>query len=210
MNLEKDLQSQEIANVKKEIFELQQHLIEVESMNSKLKRIQSSLEVDNHDLSEKVQSLESDKKNYNLKFESLENDKLELKEEVKRLVSFENKSKLEIKEALSYQLNQETFSNVDAKKPTEKAEQHFEFDTEELGSGIEFGFLSGGNVDELYENSNVESSNKIVSSHLENHPVTESFVVNENLEICEKQELFKLNQTELVCLFEKLKLEKII
>ncbi|GIY85960.1 GRIP and coiled-coil domain-containing protein 2 [Caerostris darwini] len=238
MNLEKDLQSQEIANVKKEIFELQQHLIEVESMNSKLKTIQNSLEVDNHDLSEKVQSLESDKINYNLKFESLENDKLELKEEVKRLVSclegltdsktgyedallhgatteclsltpvVENKSKLEIKEALSYQLNQETFSNVDAKKPTEKAEHNFEFDSEDLGSGIEFGFLSGGNVDELYENANVESSNKIVSSHFENHPVTESFVVNENLEICEKQELFKLNQTELVCLFEKLKLEK--
>ncbi|GBM29832.1 GRIP and coiled-coil domain-containing protein 2 [Araneus ventricosus] len=205
-----ELQIQGISEIRKENFEPQQHLCNIESTNSKLKQKQHSLEEEVQNLSEKVQLLETEKQEQTVGLEAVLKEKLELKEEVERLMSLlqeltefktgyeyallhgaatesftelsavENTQNIDSKGILNS--TSKLASNLSSDKIDESSGKTVKFEEAESGSGFEFGILGGGDINEIYENSDAEKS--------------------------EINEIQTTRETELVCLYEQLKLEK--
>ncbi|XP_055941419.1 GRIP and coiled-coil domain-containing protein 2-like [Argiope bruennichi] len=228
-----ELQEQKISEIRKENFELQQHLCNIESMNSKLKQKQNSLEEEIQNLSEKVQLLEADKQKQSFELESILKEKIELKEEIGRLMSslqeftefktgyeyallhgaaaesftelsaVENTQNVDSKEIVNS--IPELAKNISSDKTDTFSGRAIEFDEAESESGFEFGILSGGDINEIYKNTEAESPNRVMPSYSDDHLVSDIYVIDEKSVINEDQIPGK---AELVSLYEQLKLEK--
>ncbi|GFY52063.1 GRIP and coiled-coil domain-containing protein 2 [Trichonephila inaurata madagascariensis] len=185
-----------------ENLELQQNVWTVEARDSKLKITQDSLEEEIQNLSKKIEILEADKLKQNIEIEALSKEKIELKEEVNKLTSSLQES-TEFQSSYEHALLQgaateglmwaptvnneqkletvvtgtdlkENFLSDKKNEQFERKEMNYVVDTLESGTGVEFGLLGGGDINELYDNTDVKFSSKELSSHCEDLPTESS------------------------------------